>query len=281
MATQFEGMSDASSFRRMAAAMWKNPSDPTIYGSMDVDVTETLAEIARFRERTGLKLSITHVVTRAVAQAFRNNPELNAKVRYWGKLERRKSVDLFLSVATEGGKDLSGARIDDADALDLAGLIAALEGKARGIRDGKDKAFEKSRGLFKKAPWWILRPLLALIDLFSNELHLHLPSQGMPRDPFGSALITNVGMFGIDTAFAPFVPMGRCPMLLLITEVKERPCVVDGRVVPRSVLRLCATFDHRIIDGFSAGKLAREIRGLIEKPEGLEAPAAAPMPLSA
>jgi pyruvate dehydrogenase E2 component (dihydrolipoamide acetyltransferase) len=279
--TTFESMADASSFRRMAAAMWKQPSDPTIYGSMDVDVTETLAAIQRFRERTGKRLSITHVVARAVAQAFRSRPELNAKVRFWGKLEQRSSVDLFLSVATEGGKDLSGARIDDADGLDLAGFVSALEGKAKSIRDGKDASFEKSRGLFKRAPWWILRPLLRLVDVLGNELHVHLPSQGMPRDPFGTAVITNVGMFGIDTAFAPFVPMGRCPMLLLITEVQKRPRVVDGRVVPRDVLRLCATFDHRIIDGFSAGRLAREIRRLVERPEGIDAPAIEAMPLSA
>jgi pyruvate/2-oxoglutarate dehydrogenase complex dihydrolipoamide acyltransferase (E2) component len=279
--TTFESMSDASSFRRMAAAMWKQPSDPTIYGSMDVDVTETLAAIQRFRERTGQKLSVTHVVARAVAQAFRTRPELNAKVRFWGKLERRSSIDLFLSVATEGGKDLSGARIDGADGLDLAGFVSAIEGKAKNIRQGRDASFEKSRGLFKKAPWWILRPLLRLIDVLGNELHVHLPSQGMPRDPFGTAVITNVGMFGIDTAFAPFVPMGRCPMLLLITEVQKRPRVVDGRVVPRDVLRLCATFDHRIIDGFSAGQLAREIRRLVERPEGIDVPAAEALPLSA
>jgi pyruvate dehydrogenase E2 component (dihydrolipoamide acetyltransferase) len=124
-------------------------------------------------------------------------------------------------------------------------------------------------------PWFLLRPLLRLIDLLSNELHVDLPKQGMPRDPFGTAVITNVGMFGIDTAFAPFVPMGRCPMLLLITEVRDRPWVVDGRLEVRKVLRLCATFDHRIIDGHSAGVLAREIRALIEQPAAEEARRAA------
>ena len=262
----FESIPEASSFRRMAAAMWSSPNDPTIYGSMDLDVTDTLEWLAAERARTGKKLSITHVVSRAVAQAFANNPSLNAKVRFWGKLERRTSVDLFVSVATDGGKDLSGARIDGADALSVEGWADAIAARAGGIRQGRDEKFEKSRGLFKALPWFLLRPVLRLIDLMSNELHLHLPSQGMPRDPFGTAVITNVGMFGIDTAFAPFVPMGRCPMLLLVTEVKDRPWVVDGRLEVRKVVRLCATFDHRIIDGHSAGVLAREIRGLIEQP---------------
>jgi len=268
-------MPEASSFRRMAAAMWKSPNDPTIYGSMDIDVTGTLAWLAAERERTGTKLSVTHVVARAVAQAFAKHPELNAKVRHWGKLERRTSVDLFVSVSTDGGKDLSGARIDCADALSLEGWAQAIEARAKNIRQGRDQSFEKSRGLFKAMPWFLLRPFLKAIDFLSNELHVHLPKQGLPRDPFGTAVITNVGMFGIDTAFAPFVPMGRCPMLLLVTEVKDRPWVVDGRLEVRKVLRLCATFDHRIIDGHAAGVLAREIRSLIESPAQVELKVAA------
>jgi pyruvate dehydrogenase E2 component (dihydrolipoamide acetyltransferase) len=100
-----------------------------------------------------------------------------------------------------------------------------------------------------------------------------MPRLGMPRDPFGTAVITNVGMFGIDTAFAPFIPLGRCSMLLLVTELRDRPWAVDGRVEARPTLRLCASFDHRIIDGFQAGKLARAIVGYLEDPEA-ERPAA-------
>jgi hypothetical protein len=40
MTDAFTPAENLSSFRRIAAAMWKRPSDPSIYGSMDVDVTE-------------------------------------------------------------------------------------------------------------------------------------------------------------------------------------------------------------------------------------------------
>lgn len=271
MATEFVVDSEVSSFRQIASAMWGRPSDPSIYGSMDVDVTDTLRFIEQHRQRSGKRLTITHVVARAVAQAFKREPKLNAKVRYWGRVERRKSVDLFVSVATEGGKDLSGVRIDGAEDLSLDGLVDAVTSSARDIRSGNDAQYQKSRNTFRSLPWWAVRPMLRVTDLLTNELHLDLASQGAPRDPFGTALITNVGPFGIDTAFAPFVPLARCPMLLLLSEIKERPVVVPavhgaGRVVARPVLRLCATFDHRIIDGYSAGKLARHIRSLVENP---------------
>src|SRR5688572_3770070 len=129
---RFRPLADASSFRRMAAGMWGHPRDPSIYGSMDLDVTETLAFMERFRARTGRRLTMTHIVGRAVARAFQRHPELNAKVRYWGRLEQRDSIDLFVSVSTEGGRDLSGARIEGADRMDLHQWIESVEGRARG-----------------------------------------------------------------------------------------------------------------------------------------------------
>jgi pyruvate/2-oxoglutarate dehydrogenase complex dihydrolipoamide acyltransferase (E2) component len=35
------------------------------------------------------------------------------------------------------------------------------------------------------------------------------------------------------------------------------------------VLRLCATFDHRVIDGYQAGALSGEIEGLLGEPRNL------------
>ena len=280
MTTRFKPVDDASSFRRMAASMWSNPTDPSIYGSMDVDVTTTLAFIADFRRRTGLQLTLTHVVARAVAQAFARHRELNAKVRFWGRLEQRQTVDLFVSVSTDDGKDLSGVRMEATEDLGLEDMVHAIKGRARAIRSGADGSYQRSRDFFRAIPWWLARPALWLTDVLTNELHVHLPSQGMPRDPFGTAVITNVGSFGIDTAFAPFLPLARCPMLLLMTEVKDRATVVDGALVVRPILRLCGTFDHRIIDGFHAGLLAKDIRRLVEDPAADDvAVAAAPAPV--
>ena len=60
-------------------------------------------------------------------------------------------------------------------------------------------------------------------------------------------------------------------------ELETEPGLPDGQAVAvevRPVLRLCATFDHRIIDGAHAGKLAAEIRELLSNPEKLCEPAA-------
>jgi pyruvate dehydrogenase E2 component (dihydrolipoamide acetyltransferase) len=266
MATRFRPANNPSAFRRIAASMWGRPKDPSIYGFVDIDVSETLVFIDKLREETGRRVTMTHIVAHAVAKAFADNPELNAKVRYTGQVMVRDEVDLVISVARDGGRDLSASRINGAEHLSLDELIGELDHQVGRTRNGEDKDYEKSRGLLSSLPWFCVRPLLWLTDVVSNELQLDLPKLGMPRDPFGSAVITNVGMFGIDTAFAPFVPVGRAPMLLLMTAVKDRPMVVDGEVVARPVLRLCATFDHRIVDGAAAGRMSEQLTELIAHP---------------
>jgi len=267
MTTQFTPIEDASSFRRMAAAMWGRPRDPSIYGSMDVDATAALAFLAEHQRATGTRLTITHLVARAVAVALRDQPEINGKVRFWGRLEQRASVDVFVTVATEGNRDLSGARIERADEKSLIELAREIASRAGDIRRGADAGYKKSRSRLRAIPWWLARPATWLSDVLVNELHVDLPGQGMPRDPFGSAIVTSVGMFGIDAAFAQFVPLARCPMLILVPEVRPRPWAVDDRVEVRPVLRLCATFDHRIIDGAAAGRFAARLTGLFASPE--------------
>ncbi len=267
--TTFTPVADASSFRRMAAAMWRAPSDPSIYGSMDIDATAALAFLDEQRGRTPTKLTVTHLVARAVALALRDQPALNGKVRFWGKLEQRTTIDVFVTVATEGQRDLSGARIDRADEKSLAALAAEIGERAGRIRTGNDGQYQKSRGAFRALPWWLARSATKLSDLLVNELHLDLSAHGMPSDPFGSAIVTSVGMFGIDTAFAPFVPLARCPMLILVPEIRPRPWADGDRVVVRPVLRLCATFDHRIIDGAAAGRFAHRLGQLFAAPDAL------------
>jgi len=62
-------------------------------------------------------------------------------------------------------------------------------------------------------------------------------------------------------------------MLLLVTAVRDRPWVVDGELAVRPVLRLCATFDHRIVDGYQAGLLAKVIMAEVQNPsDGTQQP---------
>ncbi len=79
-------------------------------------------------------------------------------------------------------------------------------------------------------------------------------------------MVTNIGSLGLDTAYAPLVPYSRVPIVIAVGAVKEEPVVDDGRLAIGKVMRLHATFDHRIIDGFHASVMSRVMREWMEDP---------------
>jgi pyruvate dehydrogenase E2 component (dihydrolipoamide acetyltransferase) len=260
----FVPMQNPSSFRKIATGMWRAPNDSTILAFMDLDASTMLEHLQGVKDKTGVRVTMTHLVAQAVALSLRDQPEINAKV-HWGRIVLRRTVDLFLQVSSEDGRDLSGVKIEGCDCYTLTGIAGELAAKATKIREGADPAMQKSRSLFRRLPGLLVRPVLRLSDFLVNELHLDLKSQGMPRDPFGSAMVTSVGMFGVDTAFAPFVPIARCPIIVLVNQVMERPWAQNGQVVVRPVLRISGTFDHRLIDGYNAARFGRSLRSYLER----------------
>lgn len=260
---------DLSTWRKLAMANWCDSRDPQVYGTLEVDATPLSSFQERVRRDQGVKLTVTHLVGRAVALAIARMPEVNGRFSL-GRLLLRDSVDVFFQVATEGGRDLSGAKVEHADRKSAIQIAGELSTKAQRIREHHDQAFERSRRTLSRLPAPALRLALRLSDLLVNHLDLDLPSLGMPRDPFGSAMVTSVASFGLETGFAPLVPMARVPIIILVGAVEKRPAVVDDRVVVQPRLTLCATFDHRLMDGYQAGQLAGFVRRYLADPASQE-----------
>ena len=114
----------------------------------------------------------------------------------------------------------------------------------------------------------VVRIVMRFITWFTYKMNWKLP--GTPRDPFGSAMVTAVGMFGIKLAYAPLVTFSQVPIILLVGQVEDRPVCRDGQVVIRPMCSITATLDHRIIDGFQAGRLAGDMKCMLEQPELLD-----------
>ncbi|MDX1621388.1 MAG: 2-oxo acid dehydrogenase subunit E2, partial [Nitriliruptorales bacterium] len=84
------------------------------------------------------------------------------------------------------------------------------------------------------------------------------------------AIVTSVGMLGLDDAFVPPTPFARVPLYVLIGAVRDRAVVEEGEVVIRPMLTLTATLDHRFVDGFQAAGVARTVRRIFADPWQLE-----------
>lgn len=265
----YSGPARESSWRRVAAGFWAAPRDPSIYALLDYDARALLDRIAGLRA-AGHRITVTHVVARAIAEALARHPECNVVLRR-RRVWQRANIDVFLqvSVASESGAlgeaELTGVRIDRADQLDLVGFGAAVEAEVARARARRDLQLDRSRRQMARIPRLLLPPILRLSQWLTVGLNLDLSRFGIARDPFGSVAVTSVGMWGIDTAFAPLLPVSGPPLLLTVGAIEQRAVVDEhGQVVARPILRIGGTFDHRVLDGYQLAVLGRTLRQVLE-----------------
>ena len=83
----------------------------------------------------------------------------------------------------------------------------------------------------------------------------------------GTMSITNIGVFGID-AGTPILPPGQSSIISL-GAVVERPWVVNGEIVVRSITTLALSFDHRLIDGAQGSTFLSDIAKMLGDPSQL------------
>ncbi len=261
---------DLSLFRRIAIGTWRNAYDPSVYGTIEVRMDAALDYIAAYRAATGRRLTVTHLLARAMGEVLHAHPEANALLRF-NRIYLRDRVAVFMQVAmvddATGKVDLSGITLYDVHEMSLADIIDEMEAKVAAVRERRDPALEKSRSLFRYVPPMLLNEFLRLVAFLSYELNLDLRWAGMPKDPFGPVMITNIGSLGLDMAYVPLIPYSRVAILLATGAVKDTPQAEDGEVRIRKVMKVNATFDHRFIDGHHAAVMSRTLRAWLEDPE--------------
>lgn len=262
-ATRMEG------WRRLTAAAWKHPSDPQIFGDLEVDAEALRAYLADVRAATGVRVTVTHLVGKALAVALHEHPDLNRRI-VGGRFVPRESVDIFFVVAAESAGDLSGVKVRHADEKPVVEIARELSERAARIRGGDDSEYAASKRLLGATPLWLLRRALRFTAWLTSDHDVDLRRLGLPRQTFGSAMVTSVGMFGIRHAYGPLAPSYRIPFLALVSEIADRPVVRDGQVVARPVLAIMATLDHRYLDGAQAAALARSVTAYLEDPRAHE-----------
>ncbi|MCA9593540.1 MAG: 2-oxo acid dehydrogenase subunit E2 [Myxococcales bacterium] len=270
---QFSTLQPLPTWRKIALSSWRASDSPTIYGWMDIDVTALQAHLARLRKTTGARVTLTHAVGKAAATAFAAHPECNAIVSL-GRLLQRRSVDVFFSVAVGDGKNLSGSKLSNVDRLTLPEIATGLDEQVAHIRKRKDTPLQRSQSKLERFPGFTLGPIMRATAALSFDLGMNLEPIGVPRDPFGTVIVTNVGVLGVEQGFAPLIPAGRTPALLTLGAVREKVIAVDGRPQVRPVLTLCGTFDHRVVDGAHLGKISTTLRRLLENPDATPNPQA-------
>ncbi len=258
-------------WRKLARASWSAPADPQFFGDLEVDAATLLHYLNTVRTATGVHVTPTHAVVRAIAHGLRTVPQLNIRIARNREFQR-ESVDVLVIVAA-GDEELTGLKVANADAKSLVDVAREVEARTALIRAGDDPGFGKSKRMLSVLPRSVLRWGIGLSAWLTSDLNLDLSRYGLPRQAFGSAMVSSIGMTGIRHAYSPLAPYYRVPLLVLVGAITAKPVVVSGEVLARPVLTLTATFDHRYTDGLRAAAFARAAQAYLADPAAHEPPA--------
>lgn len=193
------------------------------------DITELEAGRKRFVESQGKgapKVTMTILAMKAVVAALRAFPQFNASFDAVNGELILKRY-FHIGIAVDTERGLVVPIVRDADKKSVQQLAREVAEIADRARAGK------------------------------------LTPDDMPKGG-GSFTISNLGGVG-GTAFSPIINYPEVAILGLARS-ELVPRVVDGQIVPRLMLPLCLTYDHRVIDGADGARFTAFLARIFSDP---------------
>jgi 2-oxoisovalerate dehydrogenase E2 component (dihydrolipoyl transacylase) len=215
--------------RAIATHMVRSKSTaPHAYTTVEVDMSGLVAYRdsikADYQTREGIGLSFVPFVTKAVVEALRKHPDLNAHWTDEGLL-RRRHINIGVAVAVDDG--LIVPVIHDADGLSISGLNRAMVDLAGRARANKLRLEDVQGGTFtvNNTGWF---------------------------GSVSSQPIVNV----------PEVAILSMEAIIKRPVVVETP--TGDAIGIRPMMNICASFDHRATDGAQIGRFVQDVRKWLE-----------------
>lgn len=260
---QYTSSPKASPWRKVSIGSWKPKGDSSIYAFEDFCVNDALD----WCEQN--KISFNTFIIKAFAKTISKQNKINSVVRF-GKIHQRKHVRIFYHILPSlKTDDLSGILFHEPQHESVDIIEEQFRKEISTIRKGED-AYTKSKKTFKYIPGFLSRATLNLLSFVMYTLNIRpffIPSE---KDPFGSVMITHIGTLRLSKACTPIAPYTRIPMVIAVGKATEKPWVIDDEIVPRKVVTIGFTFDHRIMDGIHFASFIQELSTYFNHPNELQ-----------
>ncbi len=258
-------MDKYSAWRKISLGSWRINGDSQVYCELKLSVEKVLPYLEDKNKSLDTQITLTHFLGRVTGKILKEFPELNVLVKF-NRIFFRQEANVFFHVSY-GKTDLSGCMIKEIDKKSLEEIRDELNLGAENIRSDQDQSFKQIKQFWNKVPNFLARPTLDLISFLTYGLNLNLEKFGVPKDAFGSMMITNIGSLGFDSAFVPLASYTKIPLIFALGKIKTEPvCLEDNSIVARKRVSVCITFDHRIIDGKLGAKVASALERYFNDP---------------
>ncbi len=234
-------------FRKLATSLWSDLGDPSVYGWVEVDVTD-------------LKDSscILAKIIQALGRTMSLNPEMTTCLR-WGRVHQRNDQVISVMVNIQNqNRDLSILNLDMKNDPSLTDIQEQIEKKSVLVRNRQDPHLGRLLSLARIIPHSLLRIFLKAYTSLIYEWNLRTEIFSIPQRPFGSVIVSNIGSLGLQKALLPLVPLTRACMMISVGKASPEVKFYNHEVCVRQIVHLGVTFDHRLFDGAHAAKMLKD-----------------------
>ena len=244
-----------SPWRKISIGSWRPNGASSIFLKETIDLTH----FKELKQMSSKRISFNSYFAHAVGKSLAENPRLNSILRF-GRIYPRKDISMFFHVYNDKSwDDLTGIKIEYDKSTNLYELEDQFTIKREKCLES-DHEFKLVKKVYRLLPTLFSRAFLDITSFLSYSLNLDLTKLGVPKDPFGSIMITNVSSFGMQLAFTPIAPYTRIPVVICVGAPNERCIVKDGKPAVATQLDLGIHFDHRIIDGAQIAAFLKSLR---------------------
>ena len=257
-------------WRRISTAIYSKPLDGRIFGTVELDVTELEDWVSRQRQE-GLKITLMYPLLLLAARALRHDvPELNCYVSR-GRILHRPSVDIIVSVLMKKDNQMGTLRLRNADRMTIPKMAEWMNTNLQDHRQEDQEGAAKQKVWLDRLGWPLRNLVIRLWQKVVIDWGIRIPFTRMGPDAFGSIIFSNIGSIGLDVGYPALLPVSNVSMVLVMGSVQTKPAVVGDQIMPRRILNLSATLDHRLVDAYACGKLFRSLKKGINRPDALMA----------
>ncbi len=254
-------------WRKVAATIYRKPTDSKILGQVEFDVTDIEKFVSKQRKK-GLKITLTHVFVLILARGLKDEvPEFNTYVRR-GKIIARPSIDAMVSVLQASGA-MGTVKVENADTLNLERIEAVLKEEISRARKGDEDPTMRKKDFLSSLPWPFRSWFFRVYSLLTMRWGLSIPFTGITANSFGSFIVSNIGSIGLDIGYPALLPSSNVSFVFLLGGIRKKPVVIKDEIVIRRIMNVTIAIDHRVADANHGGRLFRYIKHTLQHPEQL------------
>ncbi len=242
-----------SLFRKASFSLWGSPADPSVYGFVEWDVTNIT------------KKNRSAALIKAIAHVSQHNPHLNSQLKL-GRLVKRDTIDvsIMVNIPSEFGNDLTFTTIRNADQLSLEEITHEIKNRKNQIHNKIQDEVGTALKIIHILPKSLGYFFLKFYGWLAFDFGLNLNFLRLPHKPFGSVIISNIGSLGLKKALLPLVPFTRSCLMISMGRAELEPKYINNQLLPREIIQLGVTFDHRFFDGAEAAKMLRDFEAYLQ-----------------